>query len=118
MKTRSTQLVLAGCVAIGFFVLAISASAEDSKRAQAPVDSVDAAARTITLDEEVYHVPTSCRISRESGTRIALSDLRTTAQQDSPIVLMSEVDYVRYEAIKKRRTWEMVELIVLDRAPR
>ena len=55
--TRIARLVCLVSIIIAGFALA--ASAEDWKTGQAPVDSVDSIARTITLDDEVYQVPAS-----------------------------------------------------------
>jgi hypothetical protein len=117
MLKRMTQVARLVCVVgmIGGF--ASAAAANDWKRGRAPVSSVDSAARTILLDDEVYQVPISCRIQRESGVRIALSDLRVSIRPGVLVVPTNDIDYVHYEAIQKRGGWEMVEITVLERAP-
>lgn len=92
----------------------VAAEAEEWRRGHAPIDSVDLARRTITLDEEDYVVPGTARIQNRSGTRVALSDLRVSIRPGQILVPENEVDFVRFEAIKKRQHWEIVELIVLD----
>ena len=117
MVKQLAQVAKVICL-VGMLVgVAPAASAEDWKKGRAPVDSVDSVARTITLDDEVYSVPTSCRIHRESGVRIPLSELRVAHRPGVLLVPTNEIDYVRYEAIKKRSHWEMVEIIVLDQTP-
>lgn len=111
------RFVKLACLASAFAVFAVAASAKDWKTGQAYVASVDSMARTITLNDQLYHVPASCRIQRESGVRIPLSELRVAIRPGVLLVLMNEVDYVRFEAIKKRSGWEMVEITVLERAP-
>lgn len=113
---------VAGLLKVAWLTVALvgfvsAASADDWKRGAASVDSLDAVARTITLGEEVYRVPTSCRIRGKSGVRIRLSDLRVAIRPGVSLLLMDEIDFVRYEAVKKRRGWEMVEITVLERAP-
>lgn len=117
MRKRFTQVARMVCLVGMIAGFARVAPAEDWKRGQAPVDSVDAVARTITLDDEIYQIPTSCRIQRESGVRISLSELRVAIRPGAPLVPMNEFDYVHFEAIKKQHGWEMVEIIVLDRIP-
>ena len=112
------RVVKVACLASALAGFALAASAADWKRGQAPVDSVDLVAKTITLDEEIYRVPASCRIQNELGVRVSLSRLRAAIQPGVLLVPVPEIDFVRYEAIQKRRGWEMVEITVLDRAPR
>ena len=107
-------IVFLVCITAGF---GLPAAAADWKKGVGAVDSVDTLARTITLDEEVYLVPKSSRIHRESGVRMTLSELRVAIRPGVMLVPMNDVDYVRYEAIQKRRGWEMVEITVLDEAP-
>ena len=117
MGKHVIRFVELACLVSAVAVFALAASAGDWKRGQAPVDSVDSVARTITLDEELYQVPASCRIRSQSGVRVALSSLRVGIRPGVLLVPMNEVDYVRYEALEKKGGWEMVEIIVLDRAP-
>lgn len=112
-----TRFIQVACLAIAIAGFALAASAADWKRGLAPVDSVDVVARTITLDDEIYRVPPSCRIHRISGVRLPLSELRVAIRPGVQLIPMSEVDFVRYEAIKKRRGWEMVEITILDQVP-
>ena len=112
------RVVKVACLASALAGFALAASAADWKRGQAPVDSVDLVAKTITLDEEIYRVPADCRIQNELGVRVSLSRLRAAIQPGVLLVPVPEIDFVRYEAIQKRRGWEMVEITVLDRAPR
>jgi len=104
-------------IASALALFAVAASAEDWKSGQGHVASVDSMARTITLDDRLYHVPASCRIQRVSGVRIPLSELRIAIRPGVLLVPMNEVDYVHYEAIQKKRGWEMVEITVLEQAP-
>lgn len=111
------RFVKLACLASAFAVFAVAASAKDWKTGQAYVASVDSMARTITLNDQLYHVPASCQIQRDSGVRIPLSELRVAIRPGVLLVPMNEVDYVRFEAIQKRSGWEMVEITVLERAP-
>ena len=102
------------CALFAFLVLPSVAGAEEWRRGTAPVDATDTLRRTITIDEIVYAVPTTCRIRRESGVPLRLSDLRVSIRRDQPLVPVHEVDFVRFEAMEKSGGWEMVEIIVLD----
>ena len=97
--------------------LASTASADDWRTGQAVVMAVDAAAHTITLDDEEFRVPPTCQIRRASGARVPLSMLRVSIRPGHGSVLVNEIDYVHWEAVKKRRGWEMVRITVLDRMP-
>lgn len=98
-------------------VLTSTASAEDWRTGQAVVMAVDSAAHTITLDDEEFRVPPTCQIRRASGARVPLSMLRVSIRPGVRVVPTNDVDYVHYEAVKKRRGWEMVRITVLDRMP-
>lgn len=117
METYMTRFVRLACLSTALAVFAVAASAEDWNSGQAYVASLDSMARTITLDDRLYHVPASCQIQRESGVRIPLSELRVAIRPGVLLVPMNEVDYVHYEAIQKKRGWEMVEITVLDQGP-
>ncbi len=117
MGLRMIQVVRAACLVIAVAGFALVASADDWKKGRAPVDSVDSGARTIMLDDEIYQVPISCRIQRASGIRVLLSELRGGVRPGVMGVPTDEVDYVYYEAIKKRNGWEMVDMTVLERMP-
>jgi hypothetical protein len=117
MGKFAARVVRVACLASALAAFALATSAEDWKKGRAPVDSVDAGARTITIDTEIFHVPDSCRIQSESGVRIPLSKIRAGIRPGSLLVPMNEVDFVRYEAIGKKTGWEMVEITVLEGAP-
>ena len=120
MRMSTVRIIRLICLATaiaGFALAASVVSAADYQNGQAPVDSVDATARTITLDGKTYQVPETCRIQTESGKRVPLSEIRFIADTEGKIVNMAEIDYVRYEAIKKRGGLQMVQIMVLDQAP-
>jgi hypothetical protein len=117
MRMRNARIWgLIGLVST-LLVLALPASADDWRAGQAVVSEVDTSERTITLDGEVFRVPALCRISAVSGTRVPLSTLRVATRPGVRIVPMNEVDYVHYEAVQKRRGWEMVRITILDGMP-
>jgi len=117
METNKARFVGLLCSMSAILAFALSASAADWKSGQAVVSEVDPAAHTITLDDEVFRVPASCQIRNGSGTRIALSALRVAIRPGVLLVPMNDVDYVHYEAVEKRRGWEMVKITILDRMP-
>jgi hypothetical protein len=117
MRRHTARLIDVAILVSTLVLFALTASADDWKTGRAPVDSVDSIARTITLDAESYRVPTSCRITRASGVRTSLSALRVAIRPDMLLVPINEIDYVRYEAIQRGGSWEMVEIEILERAP-
>jgi hypothetical protein len=117
METNKARFVGLLCSMSAILAFALTASAADWKTGQAAVSEVDTAAHTITLDDEVFRVPTSCQIRNGSGTRIALSELRVATRPGVRIVPTNDVDYVHYEAVEKWRGWEMVKITILDRMP-
>jgi hypothetical protein len=117
MRRYRARFVELAVLVTTLVTFALTASADDWKSGQAPVDSVDNIARTITLDGERYRVPTSCRITRGSGVRTSLSTIRVAIRPGMPLVPVNEIDYVRYEAIQRGESWEMVKIEILERAP-
>lgn len=107
---RRTLAILS--LALGMAATGIDARAEVGVQGISPVDSVDPVARTITLDEVVYEVPENCRIRRESGGSMRLQSLRG-GHRPGELVPVTEVDYVRFEAVESASGLRMVELVVL-----
>ncbi|MBW2425325.1 MAG: hypothetical protein JRG86_13820 [Deltaproteobacteria bacterium] len=96
---------------------ALLASASEWQRGRAYVDSVDPAARTITIDGEIYRVPATCRIHYESGAKARLSDIRAIDRSREVLIPTNEVDFVRFEALQAGTSWDMVELVVVESPP-
>ena len=98
-------------------LFATSAQAEEKRRGQGIVDQVNAGTRTITVESQEYSVPLNCKITRESGSITPLAKLRGMREAGNGLVPSSELDYVRFEAIKKPGGWAMVKITVLDEIP-
>jgi hypothetical protein len=104
---------IAICV-LALMACALVASADEWRRGRAFVDAVDPAARTITIDGEVYRVPASCQIYQESGVIASLSDIRGIDDSSELLIPTNAVDFVRFEALKSSRRWDMVDLVILE----
>ena len=100
--------------ALVLVLCAVVASASDSRRGRAFVDSVDPAARTMTIDGEVYRVPAACQIYHESGIAMSLSEIRAIDASSELLIPTNAVDFVRFEALKTNQRWDMVELVILE----
>jgi hypothetical protein len=98
-------------------LFATSAQAEEKRRGQGIVDQVNAGTRTITVESQEYSVPLNCKITRESGSITPLAKLRGIMNAGQGIVSTSDVDFVRFEAVKKPGGWQMVKLTVMDEVP-
>ncbi len=81
-----------------------------------PIDKVNAGERTITVNQETYSVPIRCEARRATGALVPLAELRGALRPEADLVAMNEIDFVRFEAIKKPAGWEMVKITVLDGA--
>ena len=109
--TRSGFRIM--CCVIAALGFAVSAGAEEESRSgQAPVDSVDPAGRTITIDEVAYKVPRDYRILRQSGVAVELGELRG-GDRPVEVIPLSEVVFVRFEAALTPSGWQIVDLIVV-----
>jgi hypothetical protein len=103
--------------AISFLLFTTSAQAGEKRRGEGVIDQVNAGSRTITVQSEEYSVPLDCKIIRESGSITPLAQLRGIMNSGKGIVPASEVDFVRFEAVKKPGGWEMISVTLLDEAP-
>ena len=79
--------------------------------------SAQAGTRTITVESQEYSVPLNCKITRESGSITPLAKLRGIMNADQGMVPDSDVDFVRFEAVKKPGGWAMVKITLLDEIP-
>lgn len=111
---KATTWIL-GAFFIAFF--ATGAQADEIRRGAGIIDQVNAGTRTITVQSEEYSVPRDCKITRESGSITPLAKLRGIGKAGNGLVLSSELDYVRFEAIKKPGGWAMVKITLLDEIP-
>ena len=75
-------------------------------------------AEPIAGDEnpETYGVPISCEARRLSGALVPLAELRGAIHPQADLVATNEIDFVRFEAVRKPAGWEMVKITVLDGA--
>jgi hypothetical protein len=111
---KATTWIL-GAFFIVFF--ATGAQADEIRRGSGIIDQVNAGTRTITVNSQEYSVPLDCKITRESGSITPLAKLRGMREAGNGLVPSSELDYVRFEAIKKPGGWAMVKITVLDEIP-
>ena len=86
----------------------------DSRNGVAMVSKVDARLGRITIDEEVYRVDDQTSIKDWNGQTVALSSIRAPQRRRGQLIPMNEIDYVRYEAIRRRGQWRMVSMVVLE----
>lgn len=111
---KAITWILGTCFLLLF---ATSAQAEEKRRGQGLVDQVNAGTRTITVESQEYSVPLNCKITRESGSITPLAKLRGIMNADQGMVPDSDVDFVRFEAVKKPGGWAMVKITLLDEIP-
>jgi len=112
--TKTTTWILGAC----FFVLfATGTQADDIRRGSGIIEQVNAGTRTITVESQEYSVPLNCKITRESGSITPLAKLRGIMNAGQGMVSDSDVDFVRFEAVKKPGGWQMVKLTVMDEVP-
>ena len=111
---KATTWIL-GAFFIVFF--ATGAQADEIRRGSGIIDQVNAGTRTITVESQEYSVPLNCKITRESGSITPLAKLRGIMNAGQGMVSDSDVDFVRFEAVKKPGGWQMVKLTVMDEVP-
>ena len=110
------KLLLATAIASLQFFTASATMADEKTKGHGPIDEVNAATRTITVNQKVYTVPLRCDVRRTSGAKVALAELRGALRPGAALVASNEIDFIRFEAVKKAGVWEMVEVTVLDGA--
>jgi len=88
----------------------------EKRSGHGPIDKVNAGERTITINQETYGVPISCEARRLSGALVPLAELRGAIHPQADLVATNEIDFVRFEAVRKPAGWEMVKITVLDGA--
>jgi hypothetical protein len=101
------------------YLLCLSASlalALEKRTGHGPVDQANAGARTITVNQEIYDVPIRCKARRVFGAIVPLAELRGAMRPGAALVPTNEIDFIRFEAVKKASGWEMVKITVLDGA--
>lgn len=110
------RLFLATAIASLQFFTASGTAADDKIKGHGPIDEVNAATRTITVNQEVYNVPLRCDVRRSSGAKVALAELRGALRPGAALVASNEIDFIRFKAVKRAGIWEMVEVTVLEGA--
>lgn len=110
------KLLLATAIASLQFFTASATMADDEIEGHGPIDEVNAATRTIMVNQKVFTVPLRCDVRRTSGAKVALAELRGALRPGTALVASNEIDFIRFEAVKKSGVWEMVEVTVLDGA--
>ena len=98
----------------GSLSLTGSDSTSDSRSGVAMVSAVDLRQRRLTLDEEVYLVTDNTRITDWNGQPRTLAAIRTPNPKRGALVPTHEVDFIRFEAIRRRGQWAMVSITVLE----
>jgi len=111
------KLLAAFSVASLMFLAAGSVSAQEKQRGYGPVDHVNAGTRMISVTQREYSVPVHVRPTRESGAVVPLAKLRGVISPPGAPPISDEIDFVRFEAVKKRDSWQMVKITVLDEVP-
>ena len=95
----------------------VAAHAQERERGYGPIDHVNAATRVISVNLREYTVPVRIKATRPSGGTVPLAELRGAMRPGDALVAIDEVDFVRFEAVKKRDVWQMVKITVLDGVP-
>jgi hypothetical protein len=111
------KLLAAFSAASWLLLAAGSVSAQEKLRDYGFIDHVNAGTRIISVNQREYSVPIHVRPTRESGAVVRLAELRGMLRPPDALVASDEIDFVRFEAIKKRDTWQMVKITVLDEVP-
>ena len=78
------------------------------------LSGVDVFRRRVTLGDDVYRVPEETRILDLNGQTVRLEDLRALDQRPGELVPLEELDWLRFEAIRKRGGWSLTAATVLD----
>ncbi len=95
----------------------VAAHAQERERGYGPIDHVNAATRVISVNLREYTVPVRIRATRPSGVVVPLAELRVARRPGDALVSLNDIDFVRFEAVKKRDVWQMVKITVLDEVP-
>lgn len=93
----------------------LSISSEpDTRSGAAMVSDVDPVRRRMTIDEEVYRVGENTRIQDWNGQTVDLADIRTPNLTRGALVPVHEVDFIRFEAVRRRGQWTLTSVTVLE----
>jgi hypothetical protein len=111
------KLLAVFSVASLMFLAAGSVSAQEKLRGYGFVDHVNAGTRIISVNQREYSVPIHVRPTRESGAVVPLAELHGVLRPPDALVASGNIDFVRFEAVKKRDVWQMVKITVLDGVP-
>lgn len=79
-----------------------------------PIDKVNPGERTITVNQETYSVPIRVEARRASGALVPFAELRGALRPKADLVATNEIDFIRFQAIKKPAGWEMLKITVLE----
>lgn len=90
-----------------------AAADDDLRRGTSMVSSVDVVGKRITVDDEDYRVGENCRIQRQDGSHAELADIRTPTRRSGELTAIDAVDFIRFEARKRRELWYMETIVIL-----